>query len=75
MQANIGDRIVVASQRAGGRERSCQVLETRGHDGSGPFLVRWLDTGHESLFFPGLDASVTALAHTGSGRRGSAPNG
>nr|SBO96077.1 hypothetical protein BN4615_P5593 [Nonomuraea gerenzanensis] len=29
-------------------------------DGSPPYLVRWLDTGRESLVFPGRDARVVA---------------
>jgi hypothetical protein len=34
------------------------VLEVRGSDGGPPFLVRWSDTGHEALVFPGPDAEI-----------------
>jgi len=59
MQAKVGDRIVIKSKRIGRRiERDCEVLEVRGPDGTPPYVVRWGDTGHESLFFPGPDAAV-----------------
>lgn len=59
MQAKVGDRIVIKAHTVGRRiARDCEVLEVRGPDGKPPFLVRWGDTGHESLFFPGPDAAV-----------------
>jgi len=27
-------------------------------DGGPPYLVRWNDSGHETLYFPGNDATV-----------------
>jgi hypothetical protein len=36
----------------------CQVTEVRGPDGGPPYLVRWDDSGHETLYFPGNDATV-----------------
>lgn len=58
MYARRGDRIVVRSQHLGGPHRDAEVLEVRHADGSPPYVVRWSDTGHESLFFPGPDAFV-----------------
>ena len=59
MQAEVGDRIVIKASKIGKRvERDCEVLEVRGHGGTPPYLVRWGDSGHESLFFPGSDAAV-----------------
>lgn len=58
MFARRGDRIVVRSQHLGGAVRDAEVLEVRHSDGSPPYVVRWSDTGHESLFFPGPDAYV-----------------
>ena len=58
MRAKVGDRIVIKGHRVGEHDRDCEVLEVHGPDGGAPFLVRWGDTGHESLFFPGSDASV-----------------
>lgn len=63
MRATVGDRIVIKGHRVGEHDRDCEVLEVRGTDGGPPYLVRWGDTGHESLFFPGSDASVAAYEH------------
>jgi hypothetical protein len=64
MRAAIGDRIVIKGHRVGEPDRDCEVLEVRGAEG--PFLVRWGDTGHESLFFPGSDASLQHFEHAES---------
>ncbi len=58
MDANVGDRIVVRGHRTGQSVRACLVLEVRGSGGGAPYLVRWDDSGHETLFFPGSDATV-----------------
>ena len=61
MRAAVGDRIVIRGHRAGEPSRDCEVLEVRGADGGPPYLVRWEDSDHESLFFPGSDATVDDL--------------
>jgi hypothetical protein len=58
MKASIGDRIVVRGHHTGQKVRDCHVVEVRGRNGEPPYVVRWDDSGHESLFFPGTDASV-----------------
>jgi hypothetical protein len=58
MNANVGDRIVVAGHRIGQPDRDCEVLDVRGPSGEPPYLVRWGDSGQEGLFFPGSDARV-----------------
>lgn len=58
MRASVGDRIVIRGHRVGEPERDCKVLEVKGEDGGPPYLVQWEDSEHESLFFPGSDASV-----------------
>jgi len=60
MKAKVGDRIVIKGHRVGEPIRDCQVLEVHGPDGGAPYLVRWDDSGHEALFFPGSDAEVVA---------------
>jgi hypothetical protein len=60
MHAKVGDRIVIKGHQNGDHDRDCEIVEVRGPEGSAPFLVRWGDTGHESLFFPGPDASLAA---------------
>lgn len=66
MQARVGDRIVIRGHRVGQPLRDGEVLEVRGSDGGPPYIVRWEDNGHETLFFPGSDADVEHLAHSGS---------
>jgi hypothetical protein len=58
MFARKGDRIVIRGQHVGNPVRDAEVLEVRHADGTPPYVVRWSDTGHEALFFPGTDAYV-----------------
>jgi hypothetical protein len=58
MKAHTGDRIVIAPRSVGGGVRDGEVLEVRGPHGDPPYLVRWSDTGHEVLYFPGGDAHI-----------------
>jgi hypothetical protein len=58
MNANVGDRIVIGGRRVGQPDRNCEVLEVRHQNGEPPYVVRWADTEHEDLFFPGPDAAV-----------------
>jgi len=53
-----GDRLVITAHHQGERPRDAEVLEVRGADGGPPYLVRWEDTGHVSLHYPGSDAAV-----------------
>ena len=70
MRATVGDRIVISGHRVGEPTRDCEVLEVRGADGAPPFVVRWGDNGHESLFFPGSDAAVEHYEHATAERSG-----
>lgn len=63
MQAKVGDRIVVRGHHVGEPDRDCEILEVRGREGEPPYLVRWGDSGHEGLFFPGPDASIQHFEH------------
>lgn len=58
MYAAVGDRLVVKNVHVGGPIRDGEILEVRGRNGRPPYRVRWSDTGHESLVYPGLDAQV-----------------
>jgi hypothetical protein len=58
MHACVGDRIVVRGTSIGGPGRDGEVIGVERLDGRPPYRVRWSDTGHESLFFPGVDAYV-----------------
>jgi hypothetical protein len=58
MQAKAGDRLVVKGHHVGQPDRDAEILEVRGENGGSPYLVRWEDSGHETLFFPGSDTIV-----------------
>ena len=66
MHASVGDRIVIKGHRVGEPDRDCEVLEVRVANGGPPYVVRWGDNGHETLFFPGEDASVQHFEHATS---------
>jgi Domain of unknown function (DUF1918) len=56
MRANVGDWLVVkGSERS---EHRGMITEVHGPDGSAPYMVRWLETDHEALVFPGPDAII-----------------
>jgi hypothetical protein len=57
MRATVGDTLHVHSHTVGEQDRSGKIIEIRGDDGAPPYLVQFPD-GHETLVFPGPDASV-----------------
>ncbi len=64
MNASAGDRIVIHGHRQGEPDRDGEILGTEGTDGGPPYVVRWGDTGHTSVFFPGPDATIQHFDHT-----------
>lgn len=58
MRAEVGDRITVHSLHVGEPNRDGEILEVHGNDGAPPYVVRWSDTGHLGLYFPGADAQI-----------------
>jgi hypothetical protein len=66
MRASVGDRVVVHGHHSGEPDRDGEVLEVRGSDGAPPYVVRWGDSGHETVFFPGTDATIQHFEHTSS---------
>ncbi|MGD9960135.1 DUF1918 domain-containing protein [Nocardioides sp.] len=63
MHASVGDRLVVKGRQVGQVVRDGEILAVRHADGTPPYLVRWEDTGHESLVYPGPDATVQHFVH------------
>lgn len=63
LSASIGDRLVIRGHRTGEPDRDGEIIRVDGKDGGPPFLVRWSDDGHESLFFPGSDAHIDHYGH------------
>jgi hypothetical protein len=58
MKAEVGDRLIMESAHVGEARRIGIVLELRHADGTPPYLVRWLDNGHEALVFPGPESRI-----------------
>ncbi len=58
MYAQVHDRITVLAPNVDASNRDGEILEVHGTDGAPPYLVRWSDTGHEGLYFPGPDAVI-----------------
>lgn len=68
MRATVGDRIVLEGTHVGDPRRVGVITELRHEDGVPPYVVRWLDDGHEGLVFPGPDARIEHRpAETGGG--------
>ncbi len=58
MHASVGDRIIVRAAHVDEPSRDGEILEVHGADGAAPYVVRWSDTGHNGLYFPGTDAVI-----------------
>ena len=66
MQASVSDRIIIRGCHSSDPTRDCEVLEVRGANGRPPYVVRWGDSGHEAILYPGTDAIVQHFAHAAS---------
>jgi len=64
MHASVGERIIVRGRHQGEPDRDGKILETRGPDGTPPYVVRWSSDGHEALFYPESDAIVQHEEHS-----------
>lgn len=58
MKAKPGDWLIVESHSSGEHQRRALIEEVHSADGSPPYLIRWTDSGHEALMFPGPDSHV-----------------
>lgn len=67
MHAQPGDHIVIRGRTTGSPDRDAEVLAVEHEDGSPPYRVRWSDSGHEGLFFPGTDAYVDHAGPSATG--------
>ena len=57
MDAAIGDHFVIEGEKVGQTRRNGEVVEVLGISSQQHFRVRW-DDGHETIYFPGLGATV-----------------
>jgi Domain of unknown function (DUF1918) len=67
-KAEAGDIIVISGHRVGEPERSGEILEVIGEPPQQRYRVRWED-GHESMFYPGSDASIRHSVRRTSAKR------
>jgi Domain of unknown function (DUF1918) len=58
MQPEVGDEFVVDSLHVNEPARKGEILEVRIDDSGEHYVIRWDDTGHETLFFPGPTSHV-----------------
>ena len=59
MMAHVGDRLVLEGVHVGDARRIGVITAVRHPDGTPPYEVRWLDTGHEAMVTaPGALADV-----------------
>lgn len=68
MKATPGDVIAILSRHLDETVREGEIIEVHGADGGPPYVVRWQDTGHIGVLFPGPDARVLPAEHTTSSR-------
>lgn len=61
MKAKVGDRLHVHGRNVGDVDKVGEIVEVHGDDGTPPFLIRFPD-GHETLVFPGPDATIEAAS-------------
>ena len=57
VRAKVGDVVAIHAHHLGEPERLGEILEVLGRPDHIHFRVRW-DDDHESIFYPGSDASV-----------------
>jgi hypothetical protein len=58
MRAHVGDRLIVEGIHVGDPRRVGVIVALRHEDGTPPYVVRWLDDGHEGLIFPGSESRI-----------------
>ena len=62
MKAKVGDWLVMKGFTIDKPEQRGLITEVHSEDGSPPYVVQWLDTGHVATEFPGPDAIVVTAA-------------
>ena len=62
MKAEVGDWLAIKGFSVDQKEQRGLITEVHSDDGSPPYVVRWLDSGHVATVFPGPDAMVVTAA-------------
>jgi hypothetical protein len=63
VKAKVGDRLVEEGTHVGDPRRVGVITALRHDDGTPPYMVRWLDTEHEALVYPGPDSRIEPGGH------------
>ncbi|ORT59947.1 DUF1918 domain-containing protein [Streptomyces sp. CB03238] len=58
MHATVGDTLLVHGRTVGHHDRTAEIVEVLGPDGTPPYRVRFNDDGHEAVMSPGPDSVV-----------------
>ena len=58
MKAHVGDWLVVKGTTLDKPDQRGLITEVHSSDGSPPYVVEWLETGHLATVFPGPDALI-----------------
>jgi len=58
VNAKVGDWLVIKATTIDRPDQRGLITEVHSSDGSPPYVVRWLDTDHTAIVFPGPDAIV-----------------
>jgi hypothetical protein len=66
MKASVGDRLIEEGTHVGDQRRVGVITALRHEDGTPPYVVKWLDNGHEALVFPGSDARIEPTHDSGA---------
>ena len=62
MKAKVGDFLVVKGTTVEMSDQRGVITEVRSADGSPPYVVRWLSSGHIATVYPGPDAVVVTAS-------------
>jgi hypothetical protein len=66
MRARVGDWLVIKGTKVDKPDQRGLIEEVHSTDGSPPYVVRWLSTGHVATVFPGPDALVVTPEEQGA---------
>ena len=75
MKAEVGDWLVMKGFSVDQQEQRGLITEVHSDDGSPPYVVHWLDSGHVATVFPGPDAIVVTAAEPETGAAGQGRTG
>jgi hypothetical protein len=62
MKAQVGDWLVIKGTTTELADQRGLITDVHGADGSPPYVVRWVNTGHEATIFPGSDVLIVTAA-------------